>query len=78
MQRIMSPNIHQRRVSASFKLPPDLEKNIENDLAAGKYSCRSDAYVSIMREYYRIQSEDRILQRISDLEKRVAELETKE
>ena len=87
----MSPNVHQRSVSASFKLPPDLEKNITDDIAAGRYRSRSDAYVSVMREYYRRRNEDKSEQRflviereiselkacISDLKARIAELEAR-
>lgn len=76
MQRTMSPNTQERKVTASFKLPPDLEKNINTDLDAGKYRSRSDAYVSVMREYYHNRElEEKILQRLTRLEERMAEVE---
>jgi len=76
MQRTMSPNTQERKATASFKIPPDLEKNIISDLEAGRYRSRSDAYVSVMREYYHNRGfEEKILQRITRLEERMAEVE---
>lgn len=78
MQRIMTSNNQQRKVTASFKLTPDLEKHITEDLNAGLYRSRSDAYVYGLRGYYENRETiGKILLELLDKNREIKEL-TKE